>query len=253
MTNLLRRGLGWYARLSIPRDRWADVGTAMRAPGGVKREIVRTLGTQDPKEAKRRLQPALHAIREDIDGALVAAGMRPLTDWTAAWQVQALERREQLRQWRKQVIGTFEVLDGKTEYNVEVEETQADVYLDLGLCEELDELASKKGPQAAAQYAQIVQQEGFTVAEGARQWIEQERGVRRNATILSHERTFERLGGEGSRCTQWYVEVGCPSWLCRSEPLGGPANGHEGPAQKRAGGERTSIQRRRTSQTSPSW
>ena len=45
MQNLIRRGATWYGRIFIPKDRWADVGKAMGAANGVKREVVRTLQT----------------------------------------------------------------------------------------------------------------------------------------------------------------------------------------------------------------
>src|SRR3954451_10747814 len=51
MANLLKRGATYFVRLTIPRDRWADVGRAMGAAGGLKREVVRTLQTGDFREA----------------------------------------------------------------------------------------------------------------------------------------------------------------------------------------------------------
>ncbi len=51
----------------------------MGAKGGVKREIVRTLQTADYREAQKRRDSALGAIRSDIDKALVTAKLRPLS------------------------------------------------------------------------------------------------------------------------------------------------------------------------------
>ena len=69
----------------------------MGAAGGVKREVVRTLGTTDRQEAKRRRQPALVAIQATIEAALRAAGLPPLTDWTADWATHAVGLRAILR------------------------------------------------------------------------------------------------------------------------------------------------------------
>nr|WP_317214103.1 DUF6538 domain-containing protein [Gluconobacter sp. GP1] len=62
----LRRtgGLTWSARLSIPRDRWSDAGKAFGTTSGIKQEVIRSIGTQDAKEAIRRRDRALAAMRE---------------------------------------------------------------------------------------------------------------------------------------------------------------------------------------------
>ena len=73
MQNLLRRGATYYARLFIPADRWSDVGKAMNAAGGTKKEAVRTLQTTDIREARSRLRAALTAMQVDIDARLTAA------------------------------------------------------------------------------------------------------------------------------------------------------------------------------------
>ncbi|HXT81696.1 MAG TPA: DUF6538 domain-containing protein, partial [Acetobacteraceae bacterium] len=93
MQNLLRRGNTWFARLFIPHDRWADVGKALKVKGGLKREVVRTLGTTDRAEAKRRLTLALAQMQREIDVTLKNAGRKPLTDWTAEWPKRAVELR----------------------------------------------------------------------------------------------------------------------------------------------------------------
>ncbi len=97
MQNLLRRGNAWFARLFIPQDRWANVGKAMGAARGIKREVVRTLQTSDRREAQRRLGVALAELRASVDDALRQAKMRPLTDWTADWADRAAENRAALR------------------------------------------------------------------------------------------------------------------------------------------------------------
>lgn len=71
--NILRRGATYHARLFIPADRWADVGKARGASGGITREVVRSLQTGDVGDARRRLRPALAAIQADVDAKLAAA------------------------------------------------------------------------------------------------------------------------------------------------------------------------------------
>ena len=65
----LRRtgGQAYSARLSIPRDRWADAGKAFGTKTGIKQEVVRSLGTREKQEAIRRRDKALAAMREDLD------------------------------------------------------------------------------------------------------------------------------------------------------------------------------------------
>ena len=93
MANLLKRGDTYFVRLMIPRDRWADVGKAMGACGGIRREVVRTLQTTNFREAQRRREEGLRAAREMIDAALRRHRLKPLTDWTADWLGRAAERR----------------------------------------------------------------------------------------------------------------------------------------------------------------
>jgi hypothetical protein len=61
--SLLRRGHTWCVRFNVPQDRWADLGKATGAKSGIKREIVRTLQTTDYREAEKRCDNALSAIR----------------------------------------------------------------------------------------------------------------------------------------------------------------------------------------------
>ncbi|MFT9447265.1 MAG: hypothetical protein ABF576_11535 [Gluconobacter japonicus] len=101
----LRRtgGLTWSVRLSIPRDRWADAGKAFGTTSGIKQEVIRSLGTQDAKEAIRRRDKALAAMREDLDARLVAAGFLPIHGhWQPDWMnedrflTEALEARREI-------------------------------------------------------------------------------------------------------------------------------------------------------------
>ena len=60
MAHIRRVGLTYYARFTIPKDRWHDAG---------RREVVRTLQTRDLKEARKRIGPALEDIRRSLDRA----------------------------------------------------------------------------------------------------------------------------------------------------------------------------------------
>ena len=126
MQNLIRRGNTWFARFFIPRDRWADAGKALKATGGVKREIVRTLGTPDIREARRRLRTAFAAIQTDLDGALKAAGLHPMTDWTVNWQGRAKELRAELQAPEASQVVTREVIEEQDGTTVEIVTTAAD-------------------------------------------------------------------------------------------------------------------------------
>ncbi|MBB3883653.1 DUF6538 domain-containing protein [Acetobacter oeni] len=88
MRNLVKRGQGYYARLIIPQDRWQDAGKVMGCRSGIRREVVRTLGTRDHREAIRRREKMLETMRAELDAKLVQAGLLPLHgEWcpTEAW------------------------------------------------------------------------------------------------------------------------------------------------------------------------
>jgi hypothetical protein len=58
MAQTRRIGLTYYARDTVPKNRWQNAGRS---------EIVRTLQTRDLKEASKPLGPALEAIRRELD------------------------------------------------------------------------------------------------------------------------------------------------------------------------------------------
>ena len=89
MLHLKRISRTYYARFIIPKDRWDDCG---------RREVVRTLQTQDHKVALQRRRAALHRIEEDLNAQLTAKGQRPLTDgWSPSWQETADRAGDELR------------------------------------------------------------------------------------------------------------------------------------------------------------
>ena len=192
-TSLLRRGNTWFARYNVPQDRWADVGQALGAKGGVKREIVRTLQTTDYREAQRRRERALGAIRADVDAALVAARLRPLTDWTAAWETRAVEHREAIRLHGRQIIHEGEGGDQTLAADIVRETIEG----------EADVVECRQGLAAAEQFRAIALKTEMTVAQAARQWLAGENGRVRNGTIQSHHGAFRKLGAYLANHEAW--------------------------------------------------
>lgn len=83
---LLLRRRSYAVRFTIPKNRWADVGAVKGSSGGLCREIVRTLGTRDSREAIRRRDAAIALIRSQLNEALLGAGQEPLEgDWKPSW------------------------------------------------------------------------------------------------------------------------------------------------------------------------
>ncbi|HVY16077.1 MAG TPA: tyrosine-type recombinase/integrase [Rhodopila sp.] len=189
MQNLIRRGKTWYARLFVPRDRWADVGKAMAAQTGIKREVVRTLQTPDIREAKRRLQGALAAMSGDVDTALKAARLPPLTDWTADWRGRAVALRAAVRQADDSPVHNVTTLaDGSV-----VGDSDRDAWLEEAR-EEAAELAKAKGPEAALEFRSIVASGARrTIQSSADHWLAEVSRARRQKTVAGHRKVFADL------------------------------------------------------------
>lgn len=189
MANLLKRGDTYFVRLSIPRDRWGDVGKALGARGGIRREVVRTLQTGNFREAQRRREEGLRAAREMIDAALRRHRLKPLTDWTADWLGRAVERRGQMQASAGEVCGWM-----PGEHEGEAEPIMGrDLTADL-IEIEAEEVARRQGPDAARRFQEIAFAEGMSVAEAARQWLASIRGKVRETTWRGYEASIARLG-----------------------------------------------------------
>lgn len=188
MANLLKRGSTYFVRLTIPRDRWADVGRAMIAAGGLKREVVRTLQTGDYREAQKRREAGLAAAREMVDAALRRARLEPLTDWTADWAARAIERREQFRAGEDRISGWVR---GPGEEPIPVFEaglTYDTVETDAKLVE------TRQGSGAAHAFMKIATATELSVAEAGRHWLASVRGAIREGTLQGYEASIGRLG-----------------------------------------------------------
>ena len=189
MANLLKRGSTYFVRLSIPRDRWADVGKAMGAPGGVRREVVRTLQTADFREAQRRREEGLMAAREMVDTALRKHRLAPLTDWTADWMGQAVKRRGQMQAGAGRVNGWAEGQDGAGPVAVMEDEQTSDT-----VEAEAQHVEDRQGPEAAERFAEVAFGRGMSVAEAGRQWTASIRGTVREGTLQGYQASLVRLG-----------------------------------------------------------
>ena len=192
MQNLIRRGNTLFARFFIPRDRWEDAGHALKAAGGIKREIVRTLGTTDIKEAKRRLQPALAAIQTDLEVALKAAGLRPLTDWTADWQGRAKELRALLQAPEASQVVSVASVDQPDGTATEIETTEAD-YLRRQVTAEAEQLEQARGYTTAQAFYTAATMEGFTIRDGINAWLIETARRTKPKTVAGHRAVFANL------------------------------------------------------------
>lgn len=193
MQNLVRRGNTWFARFFVPKDRWADAGKATRAASGIKRDITRTLGTTDRKEARKRLGAALTAIQADLDAALKAAGLRPLTDWTADWSSRAIERRAELQAADATTILTGSVVqdpaDGQEAF---IGETERDLLQDQ-LRTDAEHLEEVRGSAVAEAFFKAATTEELTLHDALEAWLAEAARRSEPKTIEGHRKVFSDL------------------------------------------------------------
>ena len=187
MAGLLLRGRTWFARLTIPEARWADVGRAMGARGDVKREVVRTLQTSSKREAHARLQKAAAMMRADIDQALIRAKLPPLKDWTGAWHERAAAIRQDLDAHGLEVVGHEWDHDGVATPIRRWEAVRDDAR------EYAEIVRTRRGHVAAEQFLTAATSEGLTIGHAQRQWIEEQRRRVKPTTIVSHEAALVKL------------------------------------------------------------
>lgn len=180
---MIRRGLTWYARLHIPKDRQADVGRAMGSKGGLCRERVRTLETRDHREAAQRCDAALAAMREEVNAALRKAGLKPLTDWVADWMPRAIARRGDMEAGRSQVAAYEASPDDPTADPAPI---MAAEFIQDEILAEAAKVAARHGDAAARTYRTIALGAGLTVAEASRRWLQTLEGKNRYQTISDY-------------------------------------------------------------------
>lgn len=184
MANLTRRGLTYFARLHVPRDRWADVGRAYGAARGVVRDRTRTLETRDRAVALQRLGAALEAMRAEVDAKLRALRLTPLAgDWTASWADRALGLRATLQEATSDPI-----------HADDPEETSArDLTMD-DIREATTKLARSRGLSEANAFYAAATGSGITIQDAADQWLAKEAVSKRGQTVAGHRATLALLG-----------------------------------------------------------
>lgn len=188
MDNVILRGKTYYARYRVPEARWADVGQAMSAAGGIKREVVRTLGTSDPREARRLRHGAIALIQSEIDQALRKIGKPPLTDWTAAWMDRAVAHRADIESRGSELLGYHPQAD---EFAPPEAVTNSEIIREI-VETEAEQVAARRGPDVARQFLNVALGDGLTVAEGKRRWLATQTS-RKAASIKGHEAAFRKL------------------------------------------------------------
>ena len=190
MTNLVRRGKAYFARLHVPRNRQADVGKAFRVPKGVKRDHTKTLKTDDRAVAQERLPAALEAIRAEIDAKLRAAGLRPLTDWRAPWDQRAVVLRDKLNAASTKPYYIEEGPDGSKHPWT----PRGDMLEEIN--EEAREIEAKHGPEIADRFHRIASNSSLSIAAARDAWLRWlERADRvKAATMAGHKASLGLLG-----------------------------------------------------------
>jgi len=186
--HLVRRGSTYFVRLTIPRERWADVGRALGAAGGLKREVVRTLQTGNYREAMARRDAGLTAVRELVDLALKRAKLRPLTDWTADWQGRAVELAAFAREAEGVVNGWVQGPDGDDMPIMESE------FIDDAIEREAEIVEARQGTPAAQAFVKIATTQGLSVAAAGRQWLASIEGTIKDGTGRGYQASIALLG-----------------------------------------------------------
>ncbi len=203
--SIFQRGGRWSVRVSFPEGRWTDIGRAVGAVSGLKRDISRSLETSSRREAEDRKHEAAAAIRAEVDAKLAKAKLRPLTDWTADWMSRAVERREEMRKHGGDVVSQTE------DYRGRVEEVLARDFMIDTVEAEQEAVRRRQGDKAAEQFWSVAAGQGMTVAQAAHQWLAEERQKVRAGTIASHDAAFRRL--EVSNSVRLGPTISVQNWL----------------------------------------
>jgi integrase len=192
MDKPLRRGNTYFARLIIPKARWADVGKAYGTPSGQCRERVATLQTTDRGQALQRLPSALAALRQQVDEKLHAARLPRLTTaWTPSWATRATDLRERFLGASDRPYLVIDDGDGSTP---ETYSARQDVTEEIMV--DYRELEVTEGQTIAHQFLSMATDGGLSLADARDRWIaELERsGKIRRQTIEGHRAALRLLG-----------------------------------------------------------
>lgn len=188
MANLFRRGLTWWVRMHVPRERQGDAAVAMKARTAVLRERWKSLETRDRREAERRKDAALAALRDELDARLRAAGLRVLTAWRPTWADEAAEWRERLQAASDRPYDVEEGPNGER-----APWTQRGDVLD-DVRDAWRDVQATEGPDVGARFWKIATGEAPTIAEARDRWLaELERSGGLKAQTLAGHRAALRL------------------------------------------------------------
>lgn len=181
MHQIRRIGLTYYARVTIPKDRWEDVG---------RREVVRTLNTRDLKEARARRRKAVAAIHEEVSLELARRGLPPLdSGWTPSWQAEALSVRTEIATASDELAfpdaDDHDALAGLTEKDI-----KRSVLFD-----HWEDLRDRLSPKQARQYLDVALGAATPIRLIADRWLRDVGGTLAGQTVAQH-RTSLRYFGE---------------------------------------------------------
>ncbi|GBQ05322.1 hypothetical protein AA14362_0363 [Acetobacter cerevisiae DSM 14362] len=204
MRNMIKRGNSYSVRFNVPEDRVQDVGRVFGAKNGRKTEIVRTLQTRDYREAMKRRDVALAAIRATVDAKLVEEGLPPLSeDFTPEWwasPVKAVEAGHHYRQQIEQASDDYDPAEGLVPGTIAEGAPESErehvrsVVTDLVL-----EASEKLPPAEGRRYFETVMGvvEGIATPLGplADRWLDAQRRFRlTNGLISRHKRVLGVFG-----------------------------------------------------------
>ncbi len=192
MSDIFRRGLTWWVRLHIPRDRQADAAKAMGAKTPLLRERWRSLGTRDRREALGRRDTTLAELRAELDDRLRLRGSPPLAGWKASWAERAAVMRERLANASdvpyalEEDPRTGEVAPWTQRQDVEDE-----------VRDEWRTVRAEAGPKAASQYIKLATGTGRSIAEARDAWLAMltANGERKAQTIAGYKAALGLLEG----------------------------------------------------------
>ena len=177
MRNLRRIGQTLYVRFTIPKDRWADCG---------KREEVRTLQTRDLKEARKRRDTALAAIRADLNAQLAGRGLRPLdSEWVPDWASEA--ERDRLR------LAQADNTDGGLEPDGSYIPSSRDI-LEAGIEDRAEALEAISGPKVSASYYRAATGDLTSIGPLAERWLKDAEARLAQQTIGHHRFAVNLFG-----------------------------------------------------------
>jgi len=156
------------------------------------------LETSVRREAEERKHQAAAQITQQVDAALMRAGLRPLNSWTANWMDRAVELRRAIQDHGDDVIG--ETRDALSDDPIP--EYARDLMVD-GVDSDYEIIRRREGYDAAERFRSIALGSGLSVAEAARRWLIVEETKVKAGTIHSHKAALKLFGAYLDRTEGW--------------------------------------------------